>query len=204
MSEEAKPVDFDRLFLKQANLYRLQSFVDQYIIGGHVGPRFRMTEELILHMHGIAMNGLIAAAGDYRKGPVTLTNCPHVPPSYLEVPMHMKAMVEYVNDNWTKRDLIHLSAFVMWRLNWIHPFQNGNGRTSRAAAYLTLCAHHGNLLPPKNSIIAQIVKDRTPYYQALRAVDLDYDRTKDPGVCCGVLEQLTGYMLKEQLKANFS
>ncbi|MBL8221394.1 MAG: Fic family protein, partial [Bryobacterales bacterium] len=29
---------------------------------------------------------------------------------------------------------------VMWRLNWIHPFFGGNGRTARSASYLVLCA----------------------------------------------------------------
>jgi len=59
----------------------------------------------------------------------------------------------------------------MWRLNWIHPFTDGNGRTSRAASYLVLCVKTGYLLPGKLTIPEQISQERTPYYQALEAAD---------------------------------
>jgi Fic family protein len=59
----------------------------------------------------------------------------------------------------------------MWRLNWIHPFTDGNGRTSRAVSYLVLCLRLGYLLPGKKSIPDQIAEDKTPYYKALEAAD---------------------------------
>jgi hypothetical protein len=30
-----------------------------------------------------------------------------------------------------------LAAYGLWRLNWIHPFVEGNGRTARAVCYFT-------------------------------------------------------------------
>jgi Fic family protein len=80
-------------------------------------------------------------------------------------------MCDYVNSSWEAKTAIHLSAYVMWRLNWIHPFTDGNGRTSRAASYLILCVKTGYLLPGKLTIPDQISQDRTPYYQALEAAD---------------------------------
>jgi hypothetical protein len=35
------------------------------------------------------------------------------------------------SDNWVTKDPLHLSAYVLWRINWIHPFADGNGRTAR-------------------------------------------------------------------------
>ena len=30
------------------------------------------------------------------------------------------------NDNWDDSTPVHLASYVMWRLNWIHPFTDGN------------------------------------------------------------------------------
>jgi Fic family protein len=43
-------------------------------------------------------------------------------------------MCDYVNDRWAEASAVHLCAYVLWRLNWIHPFGDGNGRTARAIA----------------------------------------------------------------------
>lgn len=62
----------------------------------------------------------------------------------------------------------------MWRLNWIHPFLDGNGRTSRAVSYLVLCARLGFWLPGTKTIPEQIVETREHrkrYYDALQAAD---------------------------------
>jgi Fic family protein len=59
----------------------------------------------------------------------------------------------------------------MWRLNWIHPFADGNGRTSRAASYLVLCVRSGSALPGTNTIPEQISKAKASYYDALEAAD---------------------------------
>lgn len=61
----------------------------------------------------------------------------------------MGPFCKYVQNEWNSRDLVHLASFVPWRLNWIHPFGNGNSRFARAAAYLTLYKKYGQLLPAK-------------------------------------------------------
>jgi Fic family protein len=66
---------------------------------------------------------------------------------------------------------LHLCAYLMWRLNWIHPFTDGNGRTSRALAYYVLCAKVGYLLPGHTTVPEQIAADKEPYYKALEAAD---------------------------------
>jgi Fic family protein len=53
-------------------------------------------------------------------------------------------MCDYVNDQWSVRTALHLAAYVMWRLNWIHPFTDGNGRTSRISSYVILTIKAGS------------------------------------------------------------
>ena len=64
-----------------------------------------------------------------------------------------------------------LPAYALWRLNWIHPFVEGNGRTARAACYYLICMKHGLLLPGRKIVPERIREDREPYYAALRAAD---------------------------------
>lgn len=196
--------NLERLFQKQVNVYRLQELTDNLVTGAcsTAGPRFSFSEEFVKRLHRVAMHKLLESPGEYRQGPVHITNSPHVPPGWFEVQGHMVGMCEYVNANWDKADLIHLASYVLWRLNWIHPFANGNGRTSRATAYAILQIKHGNLLPSKNSIIQQIVEDRDPYYKALRHADDHMRDTGDVVAALQPMEFIMGKMLKEQIKAN--
>jgi Fic family protein len=87
---------------------------------------------------------------------------------------------------------LHLAAYVMWRINWIHPFDDGNGRTARAASYLVLCVKLGYRLPGKRSLLDLIVDNKQPYYAALEAADAaraDNNRI-DVSALEGLLERL--------------
>ena len=109
-------------------------------------------------------------------------------------------MCDYVNDTWAEKSPLHLAAFVMWRVNWIHPFTDGNGRTARAASYLVLCARSGVLLPGSKTIPEQIVEDREPYYDCLESADKKY---VERGMCEDILsemEELLQSMLAIQLE----
>ena len=149
------------------------------------------------------MAGLLDTAGEYRQAAVIINNSNHAPPGWLEVPSMMGTMCEYVRANWDHRDLVHIASFVLWRMNWIHPFMNGNGRTARAVSYLTLCAKYGGLLPAKNTVVQQIVTNRALYYAALGECDTRYKQDN----LDWVLEPLVSWMaqlLKEQIKASLA
>lgn len=108
-------------------------------------------------------------------------------------------MCDYVNANQSVASGIHLAAYVMWRLNWIHPFTDGNGRTSRIASYVILCISLRSVLRGKNTIPDQIVDNRTPYFEALEAADEAY---KDSGrIDLTRMEDLLEGMLAVQLKS---
>ena len=99
---------------------------------------------------------------------------------------------------WNQKSPIHLAAYVMWRLNWIHPFTDGNGRTSRAVSYLVLCIRLKVLLPGKVTIPEQIEQDRTPYYRALEQADQAWIEQRTD---LTEMKQLLNSMLAKQLYA---
>lgn len=105
-------------------------------------------------------------------------------------------MCDYVNDEWDAKPAIHLSAYVMWRLNWIHPFDDGNGRTSRMLSYVVLCIRSGQQLPGKNTIPEQISRDKKSYYHALDAADA---ACKEGRIDVARLEELLSGLLANQL-----
>jgi len=66
-------------------------------------------------------------------------------------------------------------AYALWRMNWIHPFVEGNGRTARAACSYLICMKQGRLLPGNKIVPERIGENRQPYYDALRAADAAWD-----------------------------
>lgn len=105
-------------------------------------------------------------------------------------------MCDYVNTNWESLPPSHHAAYLMWRINWIHPFSGGNGRTSRAVSYLVFCVRLGYRLPGTNTIPDQIVANRQPYYEALDAADEAWARGE---VNVTLMEDLLSRLLAEQL-----
>jgi Fic family protein len=140
---------------------------------------FRLRPSTILGLHASAMKGVHPQAGTYRNAPVEIGDSKHTPPHESMVAAKVEDLCEWINANWLDRSAIELCAYIMWRLNWVHPFADGNGRTTRAVAYLVLCVRSGARLPGYPTIPEQIAEDKTPYYAALEALDgtADNDET---------------------------
>lgn len=160
---------------------------------------FKLRPSHLLQLHRIGLLGLTGYAGNWRPSDIRIEGSRHQPPPAFEVPMHVEELCDYVNDKWDKSP-IHLAAYVMWRLNWIHPFTDGNGRTSRAVSYFVLCVRLGYVLPGRRSIPDQISEDKTPYYKALEAADLAWAAGK---VDLTAMKQLLAAMLAKQLHAIY-
>jgi len=137
---------------------------------GSPGP-YRLRPSTLLHLNRIALEGLNNYAGNYRPADIYITGSKHEPPAIAEVPTLVEDLCEYVTNNFAERSALHLAAYVMWRINWIHPFDDGNGRTARAASYLVLCVKLRNRLPGKPTIPDLIAEKKGPYYEALEAAD---------------------------------
>ncbi len=138
---------------------------------------------LLLEFQRIAVNQIYRCAGHFRDGPVSVVSdqgeVVHTPPAHDLVPLLVQEMCDYINENWTAKPPIHLSAYAMWRLNWIHPFFGGNGRTARAFSYLVLCVGLEFPPPTKHKTIPQLIEEnREPYNAALRAADTAWRQDK--------------------------
>ncbi len=168
------------------------------------GRPFKLRFSAILDLNRCAIDGLNAHAGNFRPAGIGINESKHEPPGAHLVPELVEELCDYVNDRWDEKSAIHLSSFIMWRLNWIHPFADGNGRTSRAVAYLVLCVKQGMLLPGHKTIPEQIVDRRKPYYEALEKADERYKETgKFTEDIVAEMESLMGTMLAVQLKSAF-
>lgn len=108
----------------------------------------------------------------------------------------VEEMCDYVNHNWNSKSPIHLAAYLMWRVNWIHPFAGGNGRTSRAVSYLVMCSRLGYRVPGTLTIPEQIVANREPYYAALDVADAAWVGGE---LDVSAMEKLLSEMLAAQL-----
>jgi Fic family protein len=87
----------------------------------------------------------------------------------------MEDFVNTVNRRWNETDPVALATYTLWRINYIHPFINGNGRTARAAAYFVLCVASGGILPG-TVILPELlrVQNRPEYVAALREGDVSF------------------------------
>jgi Fic family protein len=161
---------------------------------------FKLRPSHLLHLHRAALDGITAYAGNWRPAGIEIGDSKHKPPAAFEVPERVEELCDYVNEKWTEKSPLHLAAYVMWRLNWIHPFTDGNGRTSRAVSYLVLCIRLRALLPGRLTIPEQIEQNRTPYYRALEAAD---DAWFDGKIDLTAMKQLLSVMLAKQLHALY-
>ena len=158
---------------------------------------FRLRPSLILGVQREALNGISAYAGNFRPAAVTIEGSKHAPPGAHLVPELVEDLCDYVNDHWSGATPVHLAAYVMWRLNWIHPFSDGNGRTSRMMSYIVLCAKLESVLPGHPTIPEQIVGNRDPYFEALDAADLAW---RAGTLDLSKMEELLSGMLAVQLR----
>ncbi|WP_457767574.1 Fic family protein [Cyanobium sp. ULC082] len=120
-----------------------------------------------LNFHAIAC--LHSHAGEFRPCPVAVG--PHNPLPHYRVQSLMDDFINLVNRDWENADPVVLAAYVLWRLNWIHPFINGNGRTARAACYFVLCVKAQQWLPGTAILPELIKRERTRYESGLRHAD---------------------------------
>ena len=130
-----------------------------------------LSESLIKALNFHAIVGLHDQAGQYRCHSVKVGN--HLPPEHYRVAPLMEDFINVVNRSWERSAAPVLASWTLWRLNYIHPFVNGNGRTARAVCYYILCVKSGGLLPG-TPILPEILRQepaRSQYVLALHRAD---------------------------------
>jgi Fic family protein len=134
--------------------------------------KVQINEREILTIHNLILRGIMPEyAGKYRNVQVMIKGSAHLPPQPFIVPKKMEEYFEWFQIN---KNILHpviLAAEMHERLVTIHPFIDGNGRTSRLIM---------NLILLKNGfVIANIKGDnesRMAYYNALEKVQTENNK----------------------------
>jgi len=131
-----------------------------------------LNERDLLSIHNLILRGIIPEdAGRYRKVQVMIQGSTHMPPQPLMVAQEMEEYFIWYEINKNKLHPIILAAEMHERLVTIHPFIDGNGRTSRLIMNL--------ILMQKGYLIANIKGDyenRMQYYQSLEKAQTKKDK----------------------------
>jgi hypothetical protein len=155
--------------LQVSNNIRQYDFLRSIVETSVAFNRCFLSEHVIKAFNYHAIACLHSHAGEYRPCEVEVGT--HKPPAAFRVHGLMEDFVNVVNRSWQQADPLALSAFVLWRLNYIHPFINGNGRTARVACYFVLCVSAGGWLAGTPILPDLIRENRDAYVAALAAAD---------------------------------
>ncbi|CAC9973509.1 Fic family protein [Flavobacterium panici] len=131
-----------------------------------------LNERDLLSIHNLILRGIIPEdAGRYRKVQVMIQDSSHMPSQPLLVQQEMEEYFIWYEINKNKLHPVILAAEMHERLATIHPFIDGNGRTSRLIMNL--------ILMQKGYLIANIKGDyenRIRYYQSLETAQTKKDK----------------------------
>ena len=160
--------------LEYFNSDRQLHFLESMVSVALDAKRFFLSQTLIkaLNFHAIAC--LHVSAGEYRPCEVKVGT--YNPPDYYRVNALMDDFVNTVNTSWHDTDPFLLSAFVLWKLNHIHPFINGNGRTARACCYFVLCVRAGGWIGGRPILPELLRQHRQQYVAALQHADHEFSQ----------------------------
>ena len=123
-------------------------------------------------IHEILTENIIQG-GIYRNTDVAITGATHTPPTPNEMYNQLKFFYEDLNANQIKMNSIELAAWTHAEFVRIHPFIDGNGRTSRLIMNYQLMKN--GFLP-----ISIQVKDRLEYYNLLDTINITFSIGDSP------------------------
>jgi len=180
--------------VQERNLLRQYDLLTNCIELGLKQGHTSFDKYVIWALNHVAVANISQFGGRFREEPVYIGK--HLPPHYKEVPELMDRLISTLHENWFEWQPTEVAAYGLWRLLWIHPFIEGNGRTARAVCYYLLCAKAGGLLPGNKIVPERIRENRKPYYEALQMADRAWH---EGNVDCSVLEAYLAGLLRDQL-----
>lgn len=149
-----------REHLEAINHQEAIGYIKQFMERG-----FPFNERELLSIHNLILRGIIPEdAGSYRRVQVMITGSQHMPSQPYLIPKEMEDYFIWYESQKNKLHPLILAAEMHERLVNIHPFIDGNGRTSRLVMNLILLQH--------GYVIANIkgnYDNRMKYYNALES-----------------------------------
>ncbi|MCJ7740689.1 Fic family protein [Candidatus Microgenomates bacterium] len=158
-----------------------------------------ISEELIKRINVMVLKGIKDdIAGKYRIKQVIVGD--YLPPQYSKVPVLMREFIQWINNP----QPLHLSPILYtgighYQLVAIHPFEDGNGRTTRILTTLMLMKY-GYDMTSFFALESYYNRNRKAYYEALNSAD-KYRVEQKPDLT-GWLEYYTAGMLIEAERAK--
>tara|TARA_Y100000310_G_C20620588_1_gene783061 strand:+ start:194 stop:1129 length:936 start_codon:yes stop_codon:yes gene_type:complete len=112
----------------------------------------------------LTKNTGVVYSGRIRFFDVQIEGSHHIPPKNEEVKKHLLNLYKWYSANKYKLHVFEIATIVHAKLTWIHPFEDGNGRTARAVM---------NYFLMKNGYPMFFIpyEKREQYYQALEVAD---------------------------------
>lgn len=147
-----------REIYEQVNHQKAFHYVKSCIAQGLV-----LDEAIITEIHRILMENILEG-GVYRSVNVYISGAQHTPPSPREMQRQLRAFYENLPAKKRQLNLIELAAWTHAEFVKIHPFPDGNGRTSRMLMNYQLMA---NGFAP----VSISKESRLAYYHALEAYE---------------------------------
>lgn len=193
VSEGENRALYDRV--QEQNLIRQYDFLTACIEIGLIQGHTALDKYTLWALNHIAVANISQFGGRFRQEPIYVGN--HFPPHFNEVPELMDRFISTIHENWFNWSATDLAAYGLWRLNWVHPFIEGNGRTARAVCYYLLCVKAGTLLPGKRIVPERIRDDRDGYVDGLKAADRAWH---EGNLDFTLLEAYLARMLEAQLR----
>lgn len=139
-----------------------------------------LSEDFLVRLHGILMNGIRDDSGFYRRHGVRIVGANIPTANYAKVPALMERLVADIQKK--DRDPIRHAAAIHSRFEQIHTFADGNGRIGRLLVHGMLFRAN---LPP--AII--LPQRRSRYYAVLNAAQRTGETAGLEDVLCdGILE----------------
>ena len=127
--------------------------------------RNTISEMLIRSLNQIVMRDMDKEwAGKYRNSLVLIGGADHKPPEAIDVPDMMRKLVGWFNVNRKKLHRVELASILHHKLVSIHPFFDGNGRTSRLMMNVIL-------MQAGIPLVTILKNDRKRYYRTLNEAD---------------------------------
>jgi Fic family protein len=127
--------------------------------------RSTMSEHLIRTIHQLVVRGTEREwAGRYRNSAVVIAGAKHRPPDALAIPEKMAELIRWYQRSQGSLHPVEAAALLHHKFVHIHPFFDGNGRTSRLLMNVVLMR--------RGYPLAVVLKnDRKKYYAALDQAD---------------------------------
>ena len=198
-SIEGNPLNLDEVETLIKNNQKPTTKAEQEVLNyfnvlNHLGQYSdkTITKNTILSVHKDLTKDLLRNPeyeGKFRDTPVVIGNIHtkeinYVPPDAYKVPYLVDELLDWLNNTTDEMYPVIIAGILHYELVRIHPFVDGNGRTSRLMATLILSVHKFNI-NDYFTLDEYYNQDRQAYIDALHSADKNHDLTNWLEYFCG-------------------